>query len=113
MSDPRHDEADLPQRTPVDTQAEIRPTDDLYADSGRGSLRADRVDTTAPHARPRNNRWGRIALVAAAVILGLALISALFTGVNGDGADVAATTSADPVVTGTVSDTDAVIVPAD
>ena len=110
MSDPRHGDPDLTHRSPPDQHAEVRPTDALYADRGADAFS---VDATAPHACPRDTRWGRIALIAAAVILGLALLSALFTGVSRDGTDLATTTAVDPVVTGTVSDTGAVVVDPD
>ena len=107
MSDPRHGDTDLTHRSPPDLHGEVRPTDALYADRGSEAFS---LDATTPHSRRRDMRWGRIALIAAAVILGLALLSALFTGVNRDGSDFAATTASDPVVTGTVPDSGAVVI---
>ncbi len=116
MADPRYDDPNLNHKPATDTYAGVRPTDDLYADRANDPLR-DAHATTVGEPR-RNNSWGRIALIGAAVILGLALLSALFTGPEVEDGELATAPviieEVDPVVTGTVPDTaDTVVVPVD
>ncbi len=116
MADPRYNDPDPTHKAATDPHADVRPTDDLYVDRANDPLR-DAHATPAGEPR-RNNSWGRIALIGAAVILGLALLSALFTGPEVEDGELATAPviieEADPVVTGTVPDsTDTVIVPVD
>ena len=110
MSISRDDDPKLAHRAAPDAHAETRPTDALYADRAGGTLGAGHVDATAPHVRPRNTRWGRIALIAGAVILSVAVVSAFVTGVGRDGTELATTAPAEPLVTGTAPDGDTVVV---
>lgn len=116
MADPRNLDHDVTHRSAPHVDPNVRPTDDLYAEQDDSGLTTGRYDSTTPNARPRNGRWGRIALIAAAVILGLALLSVMFTGPETDEGDLAtapAVETTDPIVTGSTPDTDAVIVPED
>lgn len=70
---------------------------------GSVPTRDDTIDRTtmresdpARYDRDSKSSWGRIALIAAAVILGLALLSALFTGAETEDGDLATTTT--PVI---------------
>lgn len=87
------------------TPNSVHDTDPAVGKPVVGSVptRDDTIDRTtmresdpARYKRDHKGGWGRIALIAAAVILGLALLSALFTGAETDDADLATTTT--PVI---------------